>query len=490
MADRALLSTPTRRLRLRSIALLALGALAPTTWAALPPPDVPRAEATIEFGDDVGAALAASAQDGRPVVVVFGAVWCPACSRFEEHTIATPRIQSFGADFHWVYVDIDSDVTLARKYEVDSTPRTIVLRPDGARLATAAGAFDSASFGDFLEAVKGATESTRLEDLIDLDETQLIWSPEGYRGMSICFSHVGYGPLNLPSQAPGQVLRLGLRPRTPSTLARGQYEVIWTESFANVFAYEESDFRLDYLTLNSTLSLAYGITDYVGVELGFGNLIRTNSFLDPITTGFHDLFGLGDSGRDQFSEGENVLDFDLTDDVEDTESGSEASNLTLSLLHNITCGTETWPALAYSISGRWDAGGNADLEGDSPFSFGMSVSASRRIGSAFYAYLGLGYTWHGSDESHGVAIVEEQWSGLAAVEWRYASDRAFVLQYLISEGVAVEREPFDKPSNELNVGWVWEFQPGTVFEFGVIENIVEADNSPDFGLHFGLRHRF
>ena len=27
-------------------------------------------------------------------------------------------------------------------------------------------------------------------------------------------------------------------------------------------------------------------------------------------------------------------------------------------------------------------------------------------------------------------------------------------------------------------------------ETGVIENIVTLDNSPDFGLHFGVQHRF
>ena len=40
------------------------------------------------------------------------------------------------------------------------------------------------------------------------------------------------------------------------------------------------------------------------------------------------------------------------------------------------------------------------------------------------------------------------------------------------------------------MGWKWEFSPGTVFEVGLIENLIEFDNSPDFGLHFGLRHRF
>ena len=177
-------------------------------------------------------------------------------------------------------------------------------------------------------------------------------------------------------------------------------------------------------------------------------------------------------------------------EIEDSSSGLEASNLTLSVQHNITCGTETWPALSYSASLRWDAGGDAELRGSSPFSAGVSTSAARRFGDSFYTYLALGYNWHGSDESRGLPLADEQWSGLAAVEWRYAANRSWVLQYLVSEGVAADREPFDDPSNEIDLGWKWEYRPGTVLELGLIENIVEVDNSPDFGLHFGLRHRF
>ena len=281
-------------------------------------------------------------------------------------------------------------------------------------------------------------------------------------------------------------------PRTPSTLADGQFELNWTESFANVFAFEENDFRLDYLTLNSTLSLAYGISDTVQAEIAVGNLLRNDSYLDPVVDVFHDLFGLGDSGRDDFPDNENIIDLELRNgvEIEDTSSGSEATNVTLTLEHNLTCGTAVWPALAYAVSGRWDAGGDAELEGSSPFSVGVSGAASKRLGESFYTYLGLGYNWYGLDESRGLPLVDEQWGGLAALEWSYRDQRALVLEYLINEGVAVDREPFDDPTHEVHLGWKGEIHRGTVLEIGLIENIINVDNSPDFGLHFGLRHRF
>jgi hypothetical protein len=393
-----------------------------------------------------------------------------------------------------VYVDIDRHVSLTRDYGVKATPTTVVLRPDGTKLTLVAGAFDRSTFHAFLESVRdpNAIDPAKTLELADGLPTGLNWNPRGYRARAMCFSQIGYGPLSLPSQAPGQVLRLGLQPRTPSTLAQGQFELNWTESFANIFNFEEDDFRLDYMTLNSTLDLAYGLSDTVEVDVAVGNLQRTDSYLDPVVDGFHDLFGIDDAGRDQFPEHDNIIDLEPKNgvEIEDRSSGSEATFVTLTMQHNVTCGTTVWPALAYSVSTRWDAGGDAELEGSSDFSAGISGSAAKRLGERFYTYLGLGYNWYGPDESRGLELKDEQWGGLAALEWSYRSRRSFVLEYLVNEGAAADRDPFDDPTHEVHLGWKCEVRPGTVLELGLIENIVNMDNSPDFGLHFGLRYRF
>ena len=470
-----------------------MGPARPALAAVLQEPAVPP-PAPIEFTDDLDSARSAAKRSGRPIVVIFGAVWCQACRVFEERTLSAPEVRELGPSFHWVRIDIDHDVSLTRDYGVEATPTTVILRPDGSRLTQVVGAFDRSAYRAFLESVRepDAVDETQALELEDEHPTRLTWNPAGYRARAMCFSQVGYGPLSLPSQAPGQVLRLGLLPRTPSTLARGQFELLWTESFANIFNYREDDFRLDYLTLNSTLAFAYGISDTVEVELAVGNLQRTHSFLDPVTNAFHDLFGFGDSGRDLFPHNDNIIDLEPKNgvEIEDRSSGSEATHVTLTMQHNLTCGTTVWPALAYSVSTRWDAGGDAELEGDSDFSAGISCSAAKRLGDRFYAYLGLAYNWYGPDESRGLPLKGEQWGGLAAVEWSYRSNRSLILEYLVNEGAAVDRDPFDDPTHEVHLGWKREFRPGTVLEIGLIENIINVDNSPDFGLHFGLRHRF
>ena len=96
-------------------------------------------------GADLDSALESAQRSGLPVAVVFGAVWCPACRRFQERTITAAEVRELGPSFHWVYVDIDRDVSLARDHEVAAVPCTVILRADGTRLAAAPGALRAPS---------------------------------------------------------------------------------------------------------------------------------------------------------------------------------------------------------------------------------------------------------------------------------------------------------------------------------------------------------
>ena len=462
--------------------------------ASLVPQDT---EGGIQWLDDYDDARAISRVTGLPLVLYFGAVWCSACRSFERNALRDPGVLELAEEFCWVHVEVDRNVTLARDYGVKGTPQFFVLGPDGAHLAEALGALDKTQFRAFLDSARERLSlTTPLEEepgAYDVPtRSPLTWTPGGYRSRSICFSHVGYGPLHLPSQAPGQVLRLGFEPRAPSTLAEGQWEFGWSETGANVFSFREDDYRLDYFTLNSVFSLAYGVTDTFLVEMQYRDLSRFGSVLDPITDAFHDVFGLGDSGRDMFPDYENIIDLELKDgvEIEDDSSGSESRNLSMSLQHNLTCGTKYMPAIAYGVDVGYFLGGGADLDGHSRFSLGLSGSLARRIGEEFYAYVGLGHVWHGLDNYAGLPLEDQQWSASGAVEWRNHARSSWVLQYLVTDGVAENRDPFDDPSHEIDLGWKREIASGLVLEIGLIENIIEVDNSPDFGLHFALHKRF
>jgi hypothetical protein len=441
----------------------------------------------------------AAAQDGRPIVYAFGALWCNACREFRRKTLPHADVQSVGAAFHWTYNDIDRNVQLARDFGIQASPQFIVFSPGGVRIGELEGYVGPDDFVTFLNRClilsEEAEANLSFESILSISETltPLTFSADGYRGQSICFSHVGYGPMRLTSQAPGTIIRPTMEPRVPSTLLRNQWELTWTESLANIWSYRENDYRLDYGSLNSQVALARGLTDTLQVEIAFRDVSRFGSVLDPVSDAFHGIFGIDDAGRDDFPSGDNAFFLAAQGplaEIDNDDSGSLSRDLELTLQNNITCGTRVMPALAVSATGRYHLGGEADLTGSSDWSLNLSASASRQFMNDFYVYFGIGHTWHGLDQFETLPLNRTQWSGLLAFEWRYEAREALVLQLLNTEGASDVRAPFDDPSYEIDLGWKREVTDGTVIEIGIIENIIAADSSPDFGLHFGLRHRF
>ena len=89
-----------------------------------------------------------------------------------------------------------------------------------------------------------------------------------------------------------------------------------------------------------------------------------------------------------------------------------------------------------------------------------------------------------------VELNKTQLSGSVAAEWSYIPTQSLLLQFLATEGQAVELGPFSEPSYEVTLGWKMQIKSKIVFELGLIENILNFSNSPDFGIHAGITTRF
>lgn len=457
--------------------LLALAALSPFQESEVPPPIRPL--------EGLEETLVAARAEDKPALVVFGAVWCATCRSFRKHTLPDTEVRRAAANFVVGTVDVDRAPHLARAYEVTGTPCILVLDGEGKVVSRLGGDPGPAALATFLDAVHGGD---RVE-LPHVEVTGLVWTPGGYRGEAICFSHVGYGPLRVSSQSAGNVLRLALEPRTPSTLLKGQVELRWTETLTNYWAFAENNYRLDFGALQSQIAVGYGLTDTVQAELGFIDYRRFESVLDDITNAFHNIFGLDESGRDLFPEHENVISINDAGILSDDED-RYTQDLSLTIQHNLTCGTEHLPALAWALAARTNLGGNIDLDGAEDISVGLSLSAARRVSESWYLYGSLGYLFHGLDVWRGIKLRDTQLSALFAAEYRYAPRAAWIFQVLYTQEVARNLRPFDEPSYEFDLGWKKEIADGTVLELGLLENAFTVDNSPDVGFHFGLTHRF
>ncbi len=116
-----------KRIRPSLLAPLALAAVIPAQ--ALPD----------GWGSDHKAALAEAAEQVRPVLVVFGAGWCPHCRRYEETTLKDPSVTALADRFVQVALDYDQSAYLVAKYGLRGVPATLMLDPEGRRVATLGG---------------------------------------------------------------------------------------------------------------------------------------------------------------------------------------------------------------------------------------------------------------------------------------------------------------------------------------------------------------
>jgi thiol-disulfide isomerase/thioredoxin len=477
--------------------ILLAASIAPTAAK----PNGPSLPWSRNFHDTLGDARST----GKPVVVSFVASWCPVCARMEREAWRDPAVLVLSDRFVWVTVDIDRRISVARELKVDAVPSVFVLDPEGRTRARLIGDADGSEVASYLDHAlagiradpDGAPGEPSTQD--EGARSDLIWRPGGYRSRSICYSNVGYGPLSIYAQSPFQALRLGIRPRTPSTLARGQYEFRGTLTWANTWAagaVEDPDgtFTLDFETLQTTLALAYGITDTLEIEGEIQNRDRFGGVMDGFIEGFHDLFGINQAGRTRVPRDRFRFDLAIPGQppvsLTNSDRGTFSRTLQLTLQHNVTCGVGAFPAFSYAFTTQWEGLDNSDLSGGSDVDFGFSAALSRGFKGKVFIYATLGYAWFGNDLFRGVEIRDSQASGLLAVEWRLKPRHSILVQYLVSQGQVNNLPPFDQSSHELTLGWKWEVRPRGVFEFGLIENIVLFDNSPDFGVHGGYSQRF
>jgi hypothetical protein len=418
-------------------------------------------------------------------VLYFRADWCSRCREFDADTLPNREVRRALQGVQWIEVDIDREVVKAHEYGIRTTPTLVVEDVEGRVLRRGAGQIGATRLVEFLQGT-GEFEPARVDP-----RTEIASSPRGYRGRPMCFAHVGYGPVDIETQAPGNAIRQALPPLVPSTLSKGGWEVQITETMTNIWNFENDSYRIDYGSFETKLSAAYGLTDDLLIEVELNDFSRWDSILDPVTNLFHDIFNLDDAGRDEFPERDNVIFFEggSEPDIENRDEGSVARDVALTLQHNLTYGTSKLPAISYAVTGRLQAGGESELEG-SDFSLGFSGSLARRVAAEWYLYGSFGYVFHGPDEWEELQLDDEQWSSLLAVEWRYHAWRSWTLQYLLTEGVSEEREPLDELVHEFYLGWKHEFEPGKVLELGVIENAFVHDNTPDFGLHGGIKMRW
>lgn len=131
----------------------AASAPASPSAAGAPSPTAATADAydpARDAGADIAAAQRAAAADGRPVLIDFGADWCPDCQVLGR-TFTRPATAKLLAGYHVVRVDVgqfDHNLGIAARYldlDTSGIPALVVLDPHGkVRTTTGQGEFADA----------------------------------------------------------------------------------------------------------------------------------------------------------------------------------------------------------------------------------------------------------------------------------------------------------------------------------------------------------
>lgn len=83
--------------------------------------------------DDLEAALRLARKKKAPVLVDFGARWCPGCVRYETEMFPTAAFARMSKDFVKVRIDVDrfENFPLNEKYAISGIPALLALSPEG-----------------------------------------------------------------------------------------------------------------------------------------------------------------------------------------------------------------------------------------------------------------------------------------------------------------------------------------------------------------------
>ncbi|RSB89844.1 thioredoxin family protein, partial [Burkholderia cenocepacia] len=139
---------------LRNLTAACLFAAAGAALAAAAPVGAPVANASPDGAHlppgiawqhgDVDAAFALAKREGKPLLLYWGAVWCPSCNQVKSTIFSQQAFKTRSSFFVPVYLDGDTESAqkLGERFKVHGYPTMILFRPDGTEVTRLPGEAD------------------------------------------------------------------------------------------------------------------------------------------------------------------------------------------------------------------------------------------------------------------------------------------------------------------------------------------------------------
>ena len=171
--------------------------------------------------------------------------------------------------------------------------------------------------------------------------------------------------------------------------------------------------------------------------------------------------------------------------LDSRDDGLALSDMVFSLKLRLFSGNDFLPALLLGGNLKIPTG---TMEGGG-VDFGGGLYLTKRIWR-LYGYFGVDYLRCSKEEILGVHMNPDQWRFLLGLEYPFGDRFSVIIQHLMHTSVASDFYQFSEHTYGIALGVKCRIFSRTLLEFGMLENVIEHDNTPDVGVHFGLRHRF
>ena len=256
-------------------------------------------------------------------------------------------------------------------------------------------------------------------------------------------------------------------------------------SWANIWT-QGKRYDLDYEILHSRLSLSYGVNHRFLFTAAFEKKNYFGGAMDGFLIAFHNLIGVEQDGRDKvksnkahylFRDAQGHVIVDSTDIAVFNNNALQAS-----VSYILTPGSRWLPAVNLSGTVSWSL--NTPLMGsgeavDTAFGVGLS----KRWAKKWLTYHEVSFIYFGKNELPHFSMKNNGYSLINAVVWEWRPSISWLLQFMYTNGLIKDFPDLKDPSYEAHIGMKWQTKHDGMFEFAVIENVINYDNSPDFGVH-------
>lgn len=304
--------------------------------------------------------------------------------------------------------------------------------------------------------------------------------------------NIGLGYLTAPSLAPGHILRPSSMFVLPELGPKGTDRLDCDFHWGNVWNNNPEQFTFDGEWIRSAVRYSHALKDTLAVGVALPVIGRSGGFADPLIEDFHRAVGMGNASREQYPQNRSLIAVHDQNSVETVAEGDSwgIGDVSAFMAARLTGGTAVLPAITVQCEVSLPTGDQDELRGLGAASVAVSAVASKRLGeSPFISYFGAGFEYCDSANISVIELRDEQYTGMAGLEYQYSRSFGLLLQYLINSPVAKDYYAFSESSQEVSFGCKWRVGSRSSLEMAVVENVDSFENSADIGFHlaYGCR---